>query len=193
MATIDMTDRSRLHRKANEALDQNLGPDENVQVIITGPSNQAIIGTERRAFVYKKGFMAGASFGSELTTWDYRNLVGVQIHTGMMSGAVVLQSPGQSGTKTNVWKNGDEDPYKAPNAIPLNRPYEPAQEGVAILRQLIDVAQRSVTAPMAPPVQAATSVSLVDELKKLADLHAAGALTDEEFAMFKAHLITSVR
>ena len=37
--------------------------------------------------------MAGASFGSELTTWDYRNLVGVQLHTGMMSGAVILQAP----------------------------------------------------------------------------------------------------
>jgi hypothetical protein len=45
--------------------------------------------------------MAGATFGSEMTPWDYRNLVGVQLHTGMMSGAVVLQAPGQWGTKTS--------------------------------------------------------------------------------------------
>jgi hypothetical protein len=140
--TMDvMADRSRLHRKANEALDQNLAPGEQVQVIITGPSAQAVIGTDRRVFVYKKGFMAGASFGSELTSWDYRNLVGVQLHTGMMSDAVILQAPGQSGTRTNVWKQGDSDPYKAPNAIPINRPYDQADAGVARLRQLIHAAQ----------------------------------------------------
>jgi len=76
-------------------------------VIITGPSSQAIIGTDRRVFVYKKGFMAGATFGSELTSWDYRNLSGVQIHTGMMSGAVVLQAPGQPGHSTSYWTAQD--------------------------------------------------------------------------------------
>jgi hypothetical protein len=188
MTTDLMTDRSRLHRRANEALDQNLAHGEGVQVIITGPSAQAIIGTGHRVFVYKKGFMAGASFGSELTSWDYRNLVGVQLHTGMMSGAVVLQAPGQSGTRTNVWKQGDSDPYKAPNAIPINRPYDQAEAGVARLRQLIHFAQNGhQTVPSAPaPVPAA---SLVDEIKRLADLHAAGALTNEEFTAFKAELL----
>ena len=69
MTTDAILDRSRLHRKANEALDQNLVAGERILVIITGSSSQAIIGTDRRAFVYKKGFMAGAAFGSELTTW----------------------------------------------------------------------------------------------------------------------------
>ncbi len=52
----------------------------------------------------------------------YRNLVGVQLHAGMMSGSVVLQAPGQSGSKTSYWKQGDDDPFKAPNAIPVSRP-----------------------------------------------------------------------
>ena len=189
MTTDEMADRSRLHRKANEALDQNLAPGETVQVIITGPSAQAIVGTDRRAFVYKKGFMAGASFGSELTSWDYRNLVGVQLHTGMMSGAVVLQAPGQSGTRTNVWKQGDSDPYKAPNAIPINRPYDQAQAGVARLRQLIDFAQHGRPHQVVQTAPAPEAPSLVDEIKRLADLRAAGALTDEEFTAFKAQLL----
>jgi hypothetical protein len=188
--TDPLTNRSRLHHKANEALDQNLIPGETVQVIITGPSNQAIVGTDRRVFVYKKGFMAGAAFGSEITSWDYRNLVGVQIHTGMMSGAAVLQAPGQSGTKTNVWKNGDQDPYKAPNAIPLNRPWNQAQAGVARLRELIEATHRHQqfgppTGPPAIPVK----TSVVDELKKLADLRASGVLTDDEFASLKGRLL----
>lgn len=182
-----LADRGRLHRKANEALDQNLAPDETIQVIITGPSNQAIIGTDRRVFIYKKGFMAGASFGSELTSWDYRNLVGVQMHTGMMNGAVVLQAPGQTGTRTSAWGNSDSDPYKAPNAIPINRPWEPATEGVARLRSLIAVAQ-----PMTASAQASASPPSVDpitQLKQLGELRDAGVLTPAEFESKKAEIL----
>ncbi len=202
----ELVDRGRLHKKANEALEQNLVPGETVEVIITGPSNQAIIGTKRRAFVYKKGFMAGASFGSELTTWDYRNLVGVQLHTGMMSGAVVLQAPGQSGTSTSYWNNKDSDPYKTPNAIPVVRPWDQVQVGVARLRELVDAAHRpeAPRAPAGPPPQAAippretadqdasssgSAEPTVQLLRDLAELHDAGILTKEEFEMKKAEVL----
>src|SRR3954470_20242157 len=99
--TSELTDLSRLHKKGREAVEKNLLDGEQIEAVITGPSNQAVIATDRRVFVFKKGFMAGASFGSELTTWDYRNLVGVQLHTGMLSGAVILQAPGQTGASTS--------------------------------------------------------------------------------------------
>lgn len=204
----ELMDRGRLHKKANEALEQNLVPGETVEVIITGPSNQAIIGTDRRAFVYKKGFMAGASFGSELTTWDYRNLVGVQLHTGMMSGAVVLQGPGQAGTSTSYWNNKDSDPYKTPNAIPIVRPWDQAQAGVARLRELVDAAHRPETsaAPAGPPLGPATPPTdfpdrdespsgstsggaSVQLLRDLAELRDAGILSNEEFETKKAEVL----
>ncbi len=133
--------------------------------------------------------MAGASFGSELTSWTYRNLTGVQIHTGMMSGAVVLQGPGQTGARTSYWKSDDSDPHKAPNAIPLTRPFDRAREGVAQLSRIIDEAHRRDSAP---PVSAPATngVSVVDELRKLADLRAEGLVTDEEFATLKAKLLS---
>ena len=207
----ELMDRGRLHKKANQALEQNLVPGETVEVIITGPSSQAIIGTNRSAFVYKKGFMAGASFGSELTTWDYRNLAGVQLHTGMMSGAVVLQASGQSGTSTSYWKNKDSDPYKTPNAIPIVRPWDQAQAGVARLRELVDAVHRPETptapswppsAPAAPPgepaardtsfptsVSAGTGEPTVQLLRDLAELRDAGILTTEEFETKKAEVL----
>lgn len=177
-----------LHAKAVGALETNLVLDEPVEVVILGPSNQAIIGTDRRAFVFKKGFMTGASFGSEMTSWDYRNLVGVQIHTGMMSGAVVLQGPGQSGTSTSNWKGADDDPYKASNAIPISRPFNDAQSGVAALRQLLARAQHAAAQP---PGGVATSVShsIADELLKLAQLRDSGLLTEEEFTQQKQRLL----
>src|SRR5664280_463144 len=183
---VVLTDRSRLHAKANEALDANLNPGETVQVIITGASNQAIIGTACRAFVYKKGFMAGASFGSELTSFDYRNLIGVQLHKGMSSGAVILQGPGMSGQSTNTWKNTDNSPYKSPNAIPImtGKPkINVTEAGVVKLRQLIADAQRPATTQPA--------LSIADELRKLADLRVAGVLSDDEFAAMKSALLKS--
>jgi hypothetical protein len=57
-----------LHKVAIEAVEQTLAPDEQVRLVIHGESNQAIIATDRRALVFKKGFMAGATFGSELTS-----------------------------------------------------------------------------------------------------------------------------
>lgn len=185
----DIGDRSRLHKKCNAELDVNLAPGESVQVVITGLSNQAVIGTDRRVFIYKKGFMAGATFGAEMTSWDYRNLVGVQIHTGMMSGAVVLQAPGQGGTKTSVWKQGDNDPYKSPNAIPINRPFDDAKAGVAALRQLVEASHKAHLSPTAPAAPVVAANSLVDELKKLGDLHGAGILSAEEFVTAKARLL----
>jgi Short C-terminal domain len=181
-----LKDRSRLHRKANEALDQNLGADEQVEVIITGPSAQAVIGTDRRVFVYKKGFMAGATFGAEMTSWDYRNLVGIQIHTGMMNGAVIVQAPGQEGASTSFWKQSDRDPYKAPNAIPITRPWEQANAGVARLREMI-------VASHAPQPAAAngavSSGSVADELHKLATLRDSGVLSAAEFETLKGRLL----
>ena len=188
MAKI-LGDRSRLHKKCNAELDANLAPGETVQVVIAGPSNQAVIGTDRRVFACKKGFMAGATFGAEMTSWDYRNLVGVQLHTGMMSGAVVLQAPGQTGTKTSAWGQGDGDPYKAPNAIPLKRPYDDAKAGVAALRKLVEAAHRAHLPSAPPAVPDHVANSLVDELQKLADLHQAGVLSEDEFTMAKARLL----
>jgi hypothetical protein len=138
-----------------------------VEVIIRGSSNQAIIGTDKRAFVFKKGFMASASFGTELTERRCSHLVGVQIHTGIMSGSVILQGPGQSGTSTSTststYGRDAGDPYKSPNAIPIIRQYEPAQAGVARLRELIHNAQNVAPNPTTTGPEA-------DELTRLAAL-----------------------
>lgn len=182
----DLADRSRLHRKCNQELDANLAAGEKVEVVITGPSNQAIIGTDRRMFVYKKGFMAEATFGSQLTSWDYRNVVGVLLHTGMMSGAVVIQA---AGTKTSSWGLANDEPFIAPNAIPVVRPFDQAKAGVAALRQLIETSHREPLSSHEPPAAPRTA-SVADELKKLADLHAAGVLSDDEFASLKSRLLS---
>lgn len=174
----------RLRKRVQTAVRENLAAGETIRVIVPGANGQAIVGCETRAFVCKPGFMAGATLGAEVTSWSYRNLLGVQVHKGMVSGSVVLQGPGQTGTKTSYWRQGDGDPYKAPNAIPVNGEWKRVQAAAAELRQLIDAAQHA--APAAAP--AASFVA--DEIRKLADLHAEGALSAEEFAALKSKVLS---
>jgi hypothetical protein len=50
-------------------------------------------------------------------------------------------------------------------------------------------AQQQQAAQQAPPAAAAPTNDVSGELKKLADLHASGALTDQEFAESKKKLL----
>jgi hypothetical protein len=176
----------RLKGRVKARLAANLLPDETIRVVIHGAFGQAMVGTDNRVFVCKPGFMAGASFGVEMTSWSYINLVGVQVHKGMASGSVVLQGPGQTGLQTSYWQHGKGDPAKAPNAIPFGDSTG-IEAGAARLRQLIDSAHRPQGVPTAQPALP----SVADEINKLAGLKAQGLLTDEEFAAAKTRLLSS--
>jgi hypothetical protein len=68
MADWALDDRAQLHKDANELLDENLAPDEAVQVIIRGNFNSAMIATNRRVFVFKKGIQSGLAFSKPEST-----------------------------------------------------------------------------------------------------------------------------
>ncbi len=87
--TVDL---SGLHPKALEALARDLFPGEVVRVVILGERDQAIIGTHRRALVFKKGFAGGALFTTEMISWDYAHLTGVRTQTSERAGAVMLEA-----------------------------------------------------------------------------------------------------
>jgi hypothetical protein len=180
---VNSADYDKLKSKVKSAIEENIAPEETIRVIIRGAHGQAMIGTDGRVFVCKPGFMAGATFGAEVTSWGYQNLLGVQAHKGLASGSVVLQGPGQTGQKTSYWKGGKDDPVKAPNAIPVASDWKQVQSGVALLRQLIDDAHQAPAAAGAAPSSAA------DELRKLADLRSEGILSEEEFVAAKSRLL----
>ncbi len=178
-----MDNRNMLRNEANKLLDQNLGAGELVQVIILGLWDSAIIGTKNRAFIFKKGMMGGVMFGSKLTSWDYRNLTGVQLETGPMSGFVSLQGPGISSQDLSYWDTGKNSPAMSPHAISLNRELFPqAREGVACLRELIMEAQRSRDGETNVP-------DIPGQIRGLATLHDQGIITQEEFESKKKDLL----
>lgn len=178
-------DREQLHDEANKQLDQNLLPDERVRVIIRGVSSSAMIGTDRRVFVFKKGYLSGAAFGSKLASFDYGNLSGVHVEADMLTGYVALQGPGLGSNDLSSWGSGKADPRTIPHAIVINEK-DQARQGTALLRQLVSEAQRRPQDHGAAPV----AVDIPDQLRKLGELRDAGILTEEEFGAKKAELLS---
>jgi Short C-terminal domain len=187
MGKLAIDDRKQLTKDANKLLDQNLAAGEVVRAIIRGTFSSAAICTDRRVFVSKQGMMGGALFGKKLTSYDYRNLTGVHLETGVVSGVFALEGPGISSHDLSYWSQGKGDPGKAPHALALNRDnFEQAKAGVALLRRLIADAQQSAYSP-APAAPA--SVDVPDQIRKLGELRDAGFLTAAEFESKKAELL----
>jgi hypothetical protein len=185
-----------LSSKGRDAVAQGLMPGETVNVVIRGTSSSAVIRTDRRAFIYKQGLLAGATFGHKLASFAYENIVGIEVHTGAMSGAVVIHVPGAASVSTSYWHDSKSDPHRAYNAVPIMRPYAPAQAGAAQLRALIaEFSSGQRTSP--PSVAAGPAVEQVPQgsdpleaIRKLGELRDAGLVTPEEFESKKAELLS---
>jgi hypothetical protein len=176
--------RNKLHQDANKQLDKNLATNEKIKVIILGLWESAIIGTETRAFVYKRGLMGGAIFGSKLTSWDYLNLSGVQIETGPLTGVVSLQGPGIQSTDVSYYDTSKNSPSSSPHALSINRDlFEQARDGVAALRTLISSFQKA-------KFGGSSNTDIPDQIRKLAELREQGILTPEEFEQKKKDLLS---
>ena len=180
-------DLSRLHPDGRKAVDENLMPGEVIRVVIHGIHASAMIGTDRRAFVFKKGWLSGAGLGQKMTTWDYRNIVGLQIETGWISGVVVIQAPGVAAVDTSYWAAGKDAPINAPNAIGVSGDLDAARTGANELRRLIAERQASVAAPTVEA--SADKEDVIGLLRQLGALRDAGIVTPEEFDAKKQDLL----
>lgn len=179
MAKWALDDREQLHKDANQALDEHLAPEETVRVILRGP-NSSMIATDRRVFVFRKGMFGRGG----LSTFDYEEISGVTLKTGMMQGHVALQGPGLQ--TTGIGHGSSEThPSKVPHAIEItNEQQAEAKERVPILRRTIDEfhANRQAAGSGTPDV--------MDQLRKLGELRDAGILTEQEFEAKKAELLS---
>lgn len=178
-----MTDRSILHKDANSTLNENLLSNETVKVIILGMGDSALIGTERRVFIFKKGITGGVTLGTKLTSWDYKNLTGVQLETGKITGVLSLQGPGIMSQDLSSWSflnDNKNDAWSVPHALVIGQvQLEGARRGVVKLRELISEAQQ--------PVSSASTG--INDLEKLAGLKEKGIITEEEFNQKKKQLL----
>ena len=180
----------QLRTRVQQAIVENVADGEPVRAIVRGSSGQAIIGTDRRAIVCKPGFMAGATFGAEVTTYSYLNITGIQVHKGMVTGTVVIET-GQQATKTSYWKSGSKSVHEQPNAVPVAAEWEEVKAQATRLRHLVDEAHSPMITPQPAVTTQSGQSSMADELAKLVEFRDKGILTPEEFDAAKQRVLSS--
>ncbi len=75
-----------LGTKEAQLLNQNVTPGEQVLGQVIGNYGQAVIATTHKVLIVKHGIMAGQTFGGKATSYDYRNVMGVEVRTGFSQG-----------------------------------------------------------------------------------------------------------
>lgn len=127
-----------LHEDAIDEVSGNLMEEEEIRIVIKGLWDSAIIATEHRVFIYKRGMMGGVMGGAKIITWDMDIIHGVQMEFGKNTGFISLQTPNAAVADTSYWNTDATSPHKSPNAISINKPLrDQAKTGVIQLRTLL--------------------------------------------------------
>jgi hypothetical protein len=143
------------------------------------------------------GLMAGSLGGHRLVTFHYTDITAIEYNAGMLNGVLqVLTASYQGSANKDFWRgttqsrNADSnDPFTLTNTLPLDKiTYRSIAPQLTELRERISEAKRpSFNFPTA--LAPAPSEGLAGELTKLGELHAAGVLSEEEFAAAKRRLL----
>ena len=145
------TEFNRLHESAAKSVLQQISNDEQVRVVVVGDFLNYVIATEKRVFVYKRGWMGGLPFDERLTFWSYRNITGITMETGGFGCRVAIEAPGFNAT-AKYWSPAGSGvtPLESTNAIQIgNRTYyeKNARLAVAKIRELMELAHGKISHP----------------------------------------------
>jgi hypothetical protein len=174
-----------LSDKHQNIVQENLHEAEKVDFCLLGEYNQSIIALDDRLIVLKSGFMAGATFGSRVTSIYYREITSIEVNTGVLMGVLEICTPSYEGTRTKSYWNldRDRDPWKLSNCIPISKTY------LKEYQPYLDKLRAKIVEAKRPTVMSGSKTDLSTELQKLSELNKQGILTDEEFQQAKKKLL----
>jgi hypothetical protein len=173
-------------KKEQQSIQRNLVQGEVMLGHVIGNFGQTVIATDHKVMVVKTGLMAGQTFGGKVTTFDYRNIAGVEVKEGWSQGEFVLINPAMQAAPGH--RNRDRVKVnESPNGVVFpSGNAEHFEAFAAKLRERVGASFGGVTVATPP---ASTTDSIPEQIKQLAALHAAGVLTDDEFSAKKAELL----
>ncbi len=174
-------------------LDGVLEPGERIIVIVNGAYQQAVVGTDRRVFVYKAGNKTGSMWRRKIASWTYAEVADVELQVGVKSGVLTIHPHVPDPAIARYGAAGHGSPQQSPNAISFAaKPGSMVVDRVETLRGLVAAAHGTPpsaagAAPPAPPGD--SPGELADEIRKLGQLRDEGLLTEEEFQAKKTELL----
>jgi len=176
-----------------------LEPGEEVIVIIVGSFRQAVVGTDRRLFVYKAGNQAGQMFRRRTKSWNYADVADLRLDIGVKSGVLTVVPVTPDREIIEYGSSGHGSAQQSPNAITFaSKPGTAVASRVAALLDMVRTAHGGrppaphaehphTAAPAAQPPAARGDPA--DEIRKLGELRDSGLVTEEEFQTKKRELL----
>ena len=144
-----------LDDKARAVMFDALLPGEHPHVVMKGAGGSAIVATGERILVIKTGARSGAMMGARAKAFEYETVIGVRLNTDKSRGVIAVDAPVKIASCRVYWADSRDNPWKARNAIPVERPYEElAREAVDAIRGLME-AYRDRHPPHVPAPRAA--------------------------------------
>jgi len=105
-----------LGEKEVQLRDQNMTSGERVLGQVIGLRGHAVIATTQKVLVVKHGFMAGVAFDGKAASYDYRNIMGVEVRTGFSQGVFAVIVDGLAVPRGH--RNKDKvEVMESPNAV----------------------------------------------------------------------------
>jgi len=182
-ATIEKID-----KKLEARLAEILQPDEHVVFKIDGGLAQALVATDQRAIILKRGAVVSIVGGISVYTQPYGAIAGIEWTWSPLTwGYFAIQTAGATPISSRSIGLGNKqlgEATKAANAIGIR-----SKKVATALETAAGWIQSKATAAHAAPAPSPASASDADEINKLGELHQAGLLTSEEFAAAKAKLL----
>jgi hypothetical protein len=138
-----------LDEKARAVLFDALLPGEHPHVVIAGAGNSAIVATGERIIVIKTGARSGALLGARAKAFEYESVIGVRLDTEGAPAVTAVDAPVKIASCRVYWADSRDNPWKARNAIPVERPYGAARQAVEEIRGLLEAYRDRHPAPAA--------------------------------------------
>jgi hypothetical protein len=179
-----------LDRRVRKTLLRALESDERPLFCVRAPAGQAIAALPHRLLIVKVG-PSGTWLGAKVASYRYEGIAAITIQPGEVN-SVVEVAPLRGRPRREWWHSwiAFEDPLRAATTLVIPTEDIEAYEAVVErLRELV-AASRERSASAGPSGDdLAGDGDLVTSLERLSALHAAGALTDAEFARAKQTLL----
>lgn len=145
--------------------------------------NGQIILTDRVVVIGREGFwkkFKSGSFTKGNKSIPYKSITGVQFkEPGFTSGYIQFTVPGGIESKGGVF-----DAMNDENTVAIN-----GKKQLEDFRKIRELVEEKIYAPSSTPTQSSSTLSVADELGKLATLKKDGLISDEEYLQLKSKLI----
>ena len=114
-ATIDQLEQA--DSKTAELLRRSLNAGEIIDTWAIGLDDQMVALTQRRALVVKRGFRAGAPFGSMLASIDYTEIISAEVRMGKATGVFEIRAAGMPEVDAWAYRSRRSRVQELPNGL----------------------------------------------------------------------------